>query len=264
MLPSIIPSARWHLGSLLNADVRCGHAYLEIKVAKECNNETVGGLDQVLTSHSTCRIHTPLPTWQTSGKHRPAPLVSHRTEKYFSAGASAGTSALCQEEQVDLNPARPIYTATHFLRLETSSFKHSCTNFFCSSSISTVSSLQFLPHLIAGNKYLRPELSNLMQLCPRSSRQEKADSLWAGNRSRLTSVVHLVWSSFLICNWQVVQFHKSLYSLPVIQCYTEGNFRIDLALLFPAIGLVGISLHTVWNVVKEEFRWHLSFLFWKE
>lgn len=133
----------------------------------------VGGLDQVLTSHSTCRIHTPLPTWPTRGEASTCATRVNRTEKYFSAGASAGTHAPCQEEQASLNPAHPIYTATHFLRLETCSFKHTRTNIFCPSSISTLSSLQFLPHLIAGDKYLWPKWSNLMQLCPQSSRQEK-------------------------------------------------------------------------------------------
>lgn len=217
----------------------------------------------MLTSHSTCRIHTPLFLHdRQAAKRRPAPLVSRRTGKYFSAGASAGTNAPCQEKQAGLNPAHPIYTAVHFLRLDTCSFKYTHTLIL---HLSHMSSLQIFAS--SHSQRLIPPVrirSNRVRLCPQSSRQKKADSLWAGNRSRLTSVVHLVCSSFLICNWQVVRFHKSLYSLPVIQCCTKGNFRIDLALLFPAIGLVGISLHTVWNVVKEEFRWHLSLLFWIE
>lgn len=130
------------------------------------------------------------------------------------------------------------------LLIETCSFKYTHTLILL---FSHMSSLQIFASY--HSKRLIPPVrirSNLVWQCPRSSRQKKADSLWTGNRSRLTSVVHLVRSSFLICNWQVVRFHKSLYSLPVIQCYTKGNFRIDLALLFPAIGLVlGISLHTV-------------------
>ncbi len=150
--------------------------------------------------------------------------MSHRTGKYFSAGALAGTDAPCPEKQAGLNPAHPIYTAAHWdLQLQIHIYTHFL--FF-----SHMSSLQIFASY--HSKRLIPPVpigSNLVRLCPQSSRQKKADSLWAGNRSRLTSVV--VCSGFLICNWQVVRFHKSLYSLPVIQCYTKGHFRIDLAFI---------------------------------
>lgn len=91
-----------------------------------------------------CWLHTPHVTFtplflhdRQVAKHWPAPLLSHCTGKYFCAGASAGTNAPCQEEQAGLNPAHPIYTAAHFLHLETCSFKHTHKNLFCTSSTYT-------------------------------------------------------------------------------------------------------------------------------